>query len=56
MSLYQRWMNLPLKARIYIGGSTFFAALAADYVLGSLETEVEARKQIEKELQSTVKK
>lgn len=46
-------MNLPFKARMYIGVSTFIAAFAADYVLGSLETEVEARKRIEQELKKT---
>lgn len=51
MSIYQRWMNLPFKARMYIGGSTFIVALASDYVLGKLEDETQARKKIESELE-----
>ena len=50
MGIYQRWMNLPFKARIYVGASTFAIAFAADYVLGRLEEEAQARKRIEAEL------
>lgn len=52
MSIYQRWMGLPFKARMYIGTSTFIVALTADYVLGRIEEESQARSKIEKELQS----
>lgn len=51
MGLYDRWMNLPVKARLYIGVSTFVVAFTADYVLGKLETETQARKEIEKLIQ-----
>lgn len=51
MGIYERWMNLPVKARLYIGVSTFVVAFTADYVLGRLETEAKTRKEIEKLIQ-----
>lgn len=50
MNLYSKWMALPFKARMYIGGSTFVAALAGDYITGKLNEEVSARKEAEAEI------
>lgn len=52
MNLYQRWMNLSFKSRMYISSSTFAVALVSDYVLGRLETEAQARKKIDAELEA----
>ena len=46
MSLWQRWNSLPLKARYYIGGSTFIFALIGDYVTSRVNDEVTARKEV----------
>lgn len=46
MSLWQRWNSLPVKARYYIGASTFMFALLGDYVTGRVNDEVVARQKI----------
>lgn len=56
MSLYQRWMNLPIKARYYIGGSTFVFALLGDYITLRVNDEVQAREKVMKELEMEPKK
>lgn len=50
MGLFARWNALPLKARYYIGGSTFVMALIGDYVTGRVNDEVVARKEIMNDL------
>lgn len=51
MSLYQKWMNLPVKARYYIAGSTFVFALIGDYVTLRVNDEVKARLDVMGELE-----
>lgn len=46
MGLFARWNALPVKARYYIGGSTFVFALVGDYVTTKLNEEVVARKDV----------
>lgn len=46
MSLWQKWNSLPVKARYYIGASTFMFALLGDYVTGRVNDEVVARQKI----------
>lgn len=53
MSLWQKWNSLPVKARYYIGGSTFVFALVGDYVTSRVNDEVVARKETLEELQNT---
>lgn len=43
MNVWAKWKALPLKARYYIGGSTFAFALIGDYVTGRINDEVTAR-------------
>ncbi|KAG4408689.1 MAG: hypothetical protein M5F18_07590 [Asgard group archaeon] len=47
MSLYAKWMSLPVKVRFYIGVSTMGVALLGDYITTRLATEVEARKELD---------
>ncbi|RCK55541.1 hypothetical protein Cantr_04312 [Candida viswanathii] len=47
MSLYARWMALPLKVRIYIGVSTMGVAVLGDYVTSRIASEMEARKELD---------
>ncbi|ODV65726.1 hypothetical protein HYPBUDRAFT_153895 [Hyphopichia burtonii NRRL Y-1933] len=55
MNLWNKWNSLPVKARYYIGGSTFVFALLGEYVTTRIEEEKLARadilKQMEKELE-----
>lgn len=44
MGLFAKWNALPVKARYYIGGSTFIFALVGDYVTTQINDEVVARK------------
>lgn len=53
MSLWQRWTNLPVKARYYIAGSTFVFALLGDYVTTKINEEVVAQKEIMDEVKSS---
>lgn len=46
MTLWQKWNSLPVKARYYIGGSTFVFALIGDYVTSRINEEVVTRKEI----------
>jgi hypothetical protein len=46
MNLWQKWNSLPVKARYYIGASTFMFALLGDYVTGRVNDEVVARQRI----------
>lgn len=50
MNLYQRWMALPYKARLYIGGLTFLFALLGDYVTSKVNEEVQGQKKAREEL------
>lgn len=50
MGLWSKWNSLPVKARYYIGGSTFVFALIGDYVTGRINDEVVAREKTMKEL------
>ncbi|RCK66626.1 hypothetical protein Cantr_02769 [Candida viswanathii] len=47
MSLYAKWMALPLKVRIYIGVSTMGVAVLGDYVTSRIASEMEARKELD---------
>ncbi|PSK33711.1 hypothetical protein C7M61_005264 [Candidozyma pseudohaemuli] len=47
MNLWQRWMALPKKARLYIAGLTFVFALVGDHVTSRVNEEVHARKELE---------
>lgn len=47
MSLYAKWMSLPVKVRFYIGVSTMGVALLGGYITTRLATEVEARKELD---------
>lgn len=51
MGLLARWNALPVKARYYIGVSTFAFALIGDYVTGRVNDEVVARKQVLEKVQ-----
>lgn len=51
MSLLQKWMSLPAKARYYIAGSTFIFALAGEYVTTRVNEEAVAQKKILEEIQ-----
>lgn len=42
---------MPVKARYYIGGSTFVFALVGDYVTGRVNDEVTARKAVLEEME-----
>jgi len=46
MGLFAQWKALPLKARYYIGGSTFVFALLGDYITSKVNSEVVAREEI----------
>ncbi|ODV81995.1 uncharacterized protein CANTADRAFT_44250 [Suhomyces tanzawaensis NRRL Y-17324] len=46
MGLFAKWNALPVKARYYIGGSTFLFALIGDYVTSRVNDEVVARKEV----------
>lgn len=50
MNLWQRWMALPKKARLYIAGLTFVFALVGDHVTSRVNEEVQARKEVEESL------
>lgn len=50
MSLWAKWNALPVKARYYIGGSTFVVALLGDYVTSRVNEEVVARKEVINEI------
>lgn len=56
MGLWQKWNSLPVKARYYIGGSTFVFALIGDYVTSRVNDEVVSRKEIMGELAKDEKK
>lgn len=51
MGLWQKWNSLPVKARYYIGGSTFVAALLGDYVTSRVNEEVVGRREIVSDLE-----
>ena len=51
MNLWQKWNSLPVKARYYIGASTFVFALVGDYVTSRVNDEVVSRKKILTELE-----
>lgn len=51
MGLLAKWNSLPVKARYYIGGSTFVFALVGDYVTTKVNEEVVARKEALEALQ-----
>lgn len=51
MNLWQKWNSLPVKARYYIGGSTFVFALIGDYVTSRIKEEVVTRKEILQDLE-----
>lgn len=51
MGLWAKWKSLPLKARYYIGGSTFVFALVGDYVTSRINEEVTAREAVRKEIE-----
>lgn len=53
MSLWQKWNNLPVRARYYIGGSTFLFALIGDYVTSRINEEVVTRKEILDEMKES---
>lgn len=46
MGLLAKWNSLPVKARYYIGGSTFVFALVGDYVSTRIFEEVQRRKEM----------
>jgi hypothetical protein len=46
MGLWAKWNSLPVKARYYIGGSTFVVALVGDYLTSKINDEVVSRKEI----------
>lgn len=46
MGLFAKWNALPVKARYYIGGSTFVFALVGDYITTKVNSEVTAREEI----------
>lgn len=52
MSLWQKWMQLPVKARYYIGGSTFVVALVGDHLTSKINEEVVTRKELEKDIKN----
>lgn len=52
MSLYSKWMSLPVKLRVYIGLSTMGIAWLGDYVTTRIADEAEARKELD-ELEKT---
>lgn len=52
MNLWAKWNSLPLKARYYIGGSTFVFALVGDYITSRVNDEVHARDKVIDELVS----
>lgn len=53
MSLWLKWNNLPVKARYYIGVSTFVFALIGDYVTSRINEEVVTRKEILDEMKES---
>lgn len=50
MSLLAKWNSLPIKARYYIGISTFIFAVVGDYATSKINEEVREREKIIKEL------
>lgn len=54
MNLYEKWMNLPFKARMYIGTSTLLVAFIGDYVISSIGEEVEEREKLAQQHSSNV--
>lgn len=53
MNLYQKWMSLPAKVRIYVAGSTFVFALLGDHIATKVNEEVQGQKAIEEELKKS---
>lgn len=54
MSLFAKWNSLPVKARYYIGGSTFVFALVGEYVTNRVNDEVKQRESTVNDLQNEV--
>lgn len=52
MGLLAKWNSLPIKARYYIGISTFIFAVVGDYATSRINEEVREREKIVKELNS----
>lgn len=50
LNLWTRWTSLPVKARYYIGASTFVFALAGEYITSKVNDEVHARDQVIEEI------